>query len=328
MEATGSPDSNGRSKTAPSLWLWLDPVSHCNLACALCYTRPMHAPRRMSLNTFIRVVSRLKSSDVRVSKIHLNWRGEPTLNRELPEMLSHLWQAAPEWPLEWHTNGTAITDRRARLLVAAHPGQTILVSLDGGNARAFEQNRGARTWNYALNGLEALLRAVGEYPGPVIGIYQLDLKVPPDEYDARFVALSQQVSRHIVVEPIALDGGRTEGHRDSVTVPHGPCFWMGHAFAVDCDGVAWTCLLPTGTRIGSLIDEEVDVLLSRAVAFRDRVAEGGRTVVPGCARCYKSEASAYAEQSNALLKPGVNHPRGAHLDGSFTPGEPVRISLH
>jgi LD-carboxypeptidase C-terminal domain len=87
-------------------------------------------------------------------------------------------------------------------LVAARRRQTVFVSLDGGTAASFEATRGARTWERALGGLEALLDARGHEVGPRLGIYQLDLGVDPEDYDRRFLSLIDRVDDYRRVRPV------------------------------------------------------------------------------------------------------------------------------
>ena len=273
------------------LWVWVDTAATCNLRCALCYTISMQSTSVMDLDLFARLVEKFRSSSTRIVKFHLNWRGEPASNPRLADMLALL-DGLP-WNVEWHTNGTLLHPKRAAAVVAANQGHSIYVSLDGGTAAAFERNRGAGTWHKALRGLEALLAARGDASGPRICIYQLDLGVPPEQYDPRFRALTKRVDRYLVMSPVDADGGSLHPSGEPHTVPSGPCFWLGNALAVDVTGQAWTCLLHRGTRLGSLMDESVDDLLDRASAMRQRVQRETRAAIPGCAGCHKKEGTAH-----------------------------------
>jgi hypothetical protein len=249
----------------------------------------MRSTSTMRLEVFDAVIQRFRGASAQVVKFHLNWRGEPTSNPHLPDMLARL--ASSGWDVEWHTNGTMLHRKRAVRIVTANPQHSIFVSLDGGNAAAFERNRGPGTWLRALRGLEALLEARGSEPWPRIGIYQLDLGVPRDQYDHRFLSLIDLVDRYVVVKPIDVDGGSIDTVQPRTVIPTGPCFWLGNALAVDIHGGAWTCLLGSGTRLGSLLHQDVDDLLSKARALRGRVEAETRAVIPGCSRCRKEEGA-------------------------------------
>lgn|SRR5512146_703598 len=274
-----------------SLWIWVDAAATCNLACKLCYTTTMQSKDMMQLVVFEALVRRIQEASVHVVKFHLNWRGEPTSNPRLPNMLARL--ADTRWDVEWHTNATLIYPTLAARIVAVNPRQTIYLSLDGGNAAAFDSNRGLGAWEKALRGAETMLAARGDQPGPKIGIYQLDLGVPRDQYDPRFLALIDRVDSYVVVPPIDPGGGGIESTELRSGIPHGPCFWLGNTLAVDIDGQAWTCLLRNGTRLGSLLDECVDDLLDRAASLRQLVERSTRAAVPGCSNCWKKEGAAF-----------------------------------
>lgn len=274
------------AETVP-LWVWLDSSSVCNLACRVCYTLPIQSHDVMSMDTFATVVEQLRRGPFDIVKFHLNWRGEPCANPRLADMLAHVDGCG--WDIEWHTNGTLITERRARQLVAACRDQRIFVSLDGGDAASFEDNRGEGTWARALRGATALLDARGQAARPEIGIYQLDLDVQPEAYDPSFRRLIKRVDQHVVTRPVGIDGGSLQV-RDPV--PRGPCFWLGNALIVDARGHAHTCLLSTCTRLGSVHDHTVEELVGRASRLRAKVAAEGRRSVPKCASCRKQVGSA------------------------------------
>jgi len=267
--------------------MWIDVASTCNLKCRLCYTTAMQGREVMAPDLFARVLDRALSASALLRKLHLNWRGEPLANRRLPELLAHAYRCAPALEIEWHTNGTLIRAALAERLIDASPNQTIYVSIDGGTKAVFEQARGQGTWQRAMTGIESLLAARGKRRRPRIGIYQLDLGVPTSRYDPDFRDLIARVDRHIVVSPVGEDGATTA----MVAIPRGPCFWLGSTLAVDCHGAAYTCLLHTGTRLGSLLDEDVDELLRRAAMLRRAVEQRGRVAVHGCTHCRKPEGT-------------------------------------
>ena len=133
-----------------------------------------------------------------------------------------------------------------------------------------------------------MLDARGQRPRPRLGIYQLDLGVDPKDYDRRFTALIDRVDDYRRVTPVEVDGG-LPGERGT---PPGPCFWLGNALAIDCGGDAYTCLLATATKLGSILDTPPDALLTRARSLREIVAVSGRRAITGCRRCRKCEGSA------------------------------------
>ena len=55
-----------------------------------------------------------ESPAMAVHGIHLNWRGEPLMNPRFHELLAVCAEVMPTVRLQWHTNGTMLTARRAR----------------------------------------------------------------------------------------------------------------------------------------------------------------------------------------------------------------------
>jgi sulfatase maturation enzyme AslB (radical SAM superfamily) len=256
----------------------------------------MQSASTMSMTVFEQLVGSLGRASAHIVKFHLNWRGEPASNPYLANMLALL--VDKPWDVEWHTNATLLQPRKASEIIAANPHHSVYLSLDGGTASSFERNRGAGTWEKALRGAEALLAARGDRPWPRIGVYQLDLGVPPEQWDPRFRSILAKVDSHTIVPPVDVDGGSL--NRDAgATVPRGPCFWLGNTFAIDVHGQAWTCLLGTGTRLGSLLTESADDLIDRAERLRASVERETRAAVPGCSTCYKMEGRARRPEASA-----------------------------
>jgi sulfatase maturation enzyme AslB (radical SAM superfamily) len=282
--------ASGRSR----LWLWLDVCSACNLSCRHCYTLNLQQNRRMSLEEFRKYIDVLSDERVEVVKCHLNWRGEPSLNRELPSMLATLWEKVPNWPVEWHTNATAISQDFAEALVNAHPTQCISLSLDGGNQQTFESNRGLGSWKRAIEGARRLVAARRRQTSVRLQIHQIDLGAKFEDFDPEFVELLRTLDSFKSVYPVT-PNGRFVQLDSSTPKPRGPCFWLGNALCVAPNGDAFTCLLSSGSRLGSLIDDDVISLWNRARSWRGQMQTGGRPCVVGCKDCEMREGSEWSE---------------------------------
>src|SRR5687767_5809997 len=109
--ATATRQSAPARRAHRPTWVWIDVSATCNLACELCYTTELRSANKMSMSTFTQIVDRLRGDGLRLTNVHLNWRGEPTSNRLLPDMIAYL--EACGLPIEWHTNGTLISPSRA-----------------------------------------------------------------------------------------------------------------------------------------------------------------------------------------------------------------------
>jgi len=297
-------DPEGRR---PRLWLWLDPTSRCNLSCALCYTRESHGDQDLSPAALSRIIANLKGleREVEVALVHLNWRGEPTLNPELPELIRLVIRAFPRVPLHWHTNACAVTEALAETLLGSTAPHKIYVSIDGGTERLHEGNRGHGSWVLALRGARHLLevrrrlRASHE-----IGLYQLEMGLAHDSYDEDFLCIARACDEWVRVQPVLPRHGsdvvrlRSPGeHRlPPTSASWGPCFWAGNAMCVGPNGDVSVCLLShsrTGI-VGNLLTESSKAVWGRAREFRARLQSLRRGDVTHCRACQKPEGDAHS----------------------------------
>lgn len=295
-------------KNSP-VWLWLDPTTRCNLACRLCYTKASHGKDDMRPEDLHKMLTDLdQSAAVSVQSIHLNWRGEPLMNPQFNELLQVTADIMPNSKLQWHTNGTMLTDKRVKEIMAVKFPHKIFVSLDGGNRFSHDLNRGEGNFEKSLLGLERLLEAAQDRPDLVIGVYQIDLGEPLEEYDPRFLRLLKRVGHYEKVKPL-LPGGAEQAVSDVkslesdgtldrmlseevlpyLPVPQLPCFWAGHVFCVAPTGDVSICVISHGVSgiVGNLLTDGVDRVLAGALAFRCRLADHGRGAVSHCSSCRK-----------------------------------------
>ena len=234
-----------------------------------------------------------RNANIDLRKLHLNWRGEPTLNKRLPELLQIKHTILPSVPLEFHTHGQLLNQDLAESIVTTlGPKDRVYVSIDGGWPEAHEANRGPGTWRGALQGLGRLLdaREANEAEGPIIGIYEIAYerrtRAHPD-----LVSLARRCDEWTRVNKIE-DSGEEASFATAV-VPHGPCFWVGNALCITARGDAHVCLLsfrPDG-KLGNLFQEELGTILDRSDAFRERMLAVGRPAIAHCQNCRKTEGA-------------------------------------
>lgn len=276
---------------ARDVWVWMDVSGTCNLSCRDCYTKSAHDAVVMSPEAFSAILEKLSHPQVRVRKLHLNWRGEPLINRNLPEILNRKRALLPNTPLEFHTHGMLVTPKLADQIVnAVTDADRIYVSIDGGQPEAHEANRGANTWEGALRGLEHLLdaRDRAARDGPTIGIYQISYGRGTSAHP-NLVALSRRCDEWTKVGRIEGDGA--EESFATPVVPTGPCFWAGNALCITARGEAHVCLLsfrPTG-RLGNILEDDLRTILDRSTVFRSQIRELGRNSTQHCRTCRKTE---------------------------------------
>src|ERR1041384_5703291 len=111
--------NEGSSADAVPVWLWIDPTRACNLKCRFCYAVPSHREEHLSperLRFFLRRI--FKEERFVVQKLHLNWRGDPSMNPQLPALLAEVESIAPSFPWELHTNGILIDQELAEQITS------------------------------------------------------------------------------------------------------------------------------------------------------------------------------------------------------------------
>lgn len=272
------------------IWVWMDVSAACSLACRDCYTKHTHEPALLTPAQFEDILRRFQRKDLAVQKLHLNWRGEPLINKRLPDLLARRREILPDPPLEFHTHGLLVSPEVAAAVISATAEKDrIYVSIDGGWPDAHERNRGSGTWSGALSGLRALLDARDRQgTGPMIGIYEIAYGRHTRAHPA-LVALSRRCDEWTRVAPLGPRG--EEATFDDGAAPAGPCFWAGNALCVTARGDVHVCLLsfrPEG-RLGNIFYDELMDILERATAFRGAITAGGRARLVHCRGCRKTE---------------------------------------
>lgn len=291
------------------VWLWLDPTTRCNLECRLCYTKESHGKQDLDPEDLAFALSRMADSpEVEVKTIHLNWRGEPLMNPRFSELLAVVRDIMPDVQLQWHTNATLLSEATVQSVMDVGFKHKIFVSIDGGDEESHDKNRGIGTFRRSMRGLRNLLGNEQRHGLVEVGLYQIDLGLPINQYDEEFVELLSHVDDHVCVKPLLPGGAEhelehiTTLNSDSdlnrmmaeelnpkIPVPEAPCFWAGHVLCMGPDGDTWICIVSHGPKgvVGNLFSESPETVLGRARDFRQRLADEGRSCVSHCSSCRK-----------------------------------------
>jgi len=310
----------GKANSMP-LWLWIDPSQACNLACSFCYTKSIHSDGNLTVPTLRSILDKLIYDEkVIIQKFNFNWRGDPLVNPNIIDLIHEIESKKPYFPWEFHTNGTLINASKAKEIVSSLKSGQVFVSIDGGNATQHEKNRGKGTFKKALDGLQALIEARGSYKIPKIGVFQLDLGVKRNQYDARFVQLASLVDNWVRISPVDPKDGRRlplgsrssndnkveklEHEINSVStrpedrwwtlevptsmgIPNAPCFWAGNAFFISYTGNVHICLFSKTEdgKLGNIITDSIETIISKANQFREFLECNGRAQKDHCSKC-------------------------------------------
>jgi sulfatase maturation enzyme AslB (radical SAM superfamily) len=131
--------------------LWIYTNFHCNLACGYCVvaSSPAADPRSLGLPRFRALVD--EAAREGFDEIYLTG-GEPFLEPEIAEMIRVASGVAPTTVL---TNAMLFTGRRRDELrqLAGIEGLTLQTSLDGAYPETHDRQRGAGSWQRAIDGI-------------------------------------------------------------------------------------------------------------------------------------------------------------------------------
>jgi radical SAM protein with 4Fe4S-binding SPASM domain len=132
---------------------YISPTNLCSNRCVMCpHDRVMRKDRGvMSMELFKKIVAELPKGIVRVYMLK---QGEPLLNKNLPDMLSHLKAERPEIHLSVHTNLTVpVRDKLPQMLEAVDSLGLSISALDG---ETYRRTHGKDHFEAVMKNLEAI----------------------------------------------------------------------------------------------------------------------------------------------------------------------------
>lgn len=125
----------------------------CNLRCSLC-SRGNRKNTDMSVETFREIVSKLRGQ-TNIKRMSLFWRGEPTLNSSLPQIVEIGKEEGYQTAVSTNTATLNLHNREyvERLLAAL---DYLYLSLDGYNQASLQRYRVGADWDVVLKNLETI----------------------------------------------------------------------------------------------------------------------------------------------------------------------------
>jgi MoaA/NifB/PqqE/SkfB family radical SAM enzyme len=169
--------------------LYIETTNRCNLLCETCPRtfEDLEPPADMSWELFTHIVDQFPN----IARVVLHGIGEPMMVKALPRMVQYL-KARGAYVL-FNTNGTLLTERKGRELIAAGLDE-LRVSLDAAEPRAFLAVRGKDMFNRIVRNVGAFV-AVQRAEGidrPLVSLWLTGLKETIDQLPA-FVRLAHQI---------------------------------------------------------------------------------------------------------------------------------------
>ena len=137
----GSQKSGLKNKNFTPLCFDIEVAAVCDLACSFCYRQFISTPDKiMSKELAFKLIN--QASELNVPSMKFNWRGEPLLNPNLPEIIDY---AKKKGVLETiiNTNATKLDEKMSEKIIKS--GLDIMIySFDGGTKDIYEKMRPGR----------------------------------------------------------------------------------------------------------------------------------------------------------------------------------------
>lgn len=228
-------------------------TTHCNLKCPFCPLQKMKVmPQHMELHLLSRVLDECVPLGTMACK--LNWRGEPTVNPELPKFMETAKRKGIK-ELMINTNGLILNDR----LLNAYTNylDKLIVSVDSIKPDVYRKLRVGGELDKVLKNIQQVLdyrKQHGKWR-PVIRVQKIELAETADEPFEEFwrdfgvdQAAINSYKEKSISEPtpvIPLEGDRERG-----------CAQLWQRLVIAADGSVYPCC--EGYRLGSLGNAKFD----------------------------------------------------------------------
>ena len=150
------------------VYLCIEPVSSCNLRCVMCFQSDKSFTKKpfmgvMKLDLFKKVIDEASAGGTKA--ITLASRGEPTMNKNIAEMIEYT--KGKFFDVKLNTNGTRLTEDLCHKIIQS--GITELVfSIDAENKDLYEKIRLRGKFDNVIENIKMFHRIRKEYPSSLI----------------------------------------------------------------------------------------------------------------------------------------------------------------
>lgn len=134
--------------------LLIEVSTRCNLCCSICNHTLKEESIDMSLETFWEIISKIRGQQS-IKTISLFWRGEPTLNPHLPQMVEMCKEEGYKTLVSTNTATTNLHNIKyvQRLLTSL---DDLYLSLDGYNQESLQRYRVGANWDTVMRNFEVI----------------------------------------------------------------------------------------------------------------------------------------------------------------------------
>ncbi|MBO6805957.1 radical SAM/SPASM domain-containing protein [Thalassospira sp.] len=227
-----------REAEYPPLCVDIETAAVCDLACSFCFRQWVATPDKIiKMDLYKALIDQCK--ELGVPSIKLNWRGEPLLHPQLPEMIDYA-KRAGILEVIINSNATTLNESKARELIDS--GLDLLIySFDGGTKETYEKMRPGR---FKANTFEEVYGNIRNFSDirsdmgailPRTKIQMILTKETFEEKDTFFANFSDCVD-DVTVKPYTERGGKISEldestskilaeELDRLKLPHDVPFW-------------------------------------------------------------------------------------------------------
>ena len=218
----------------------IESTSRCNLRCAMCQIDFTSIPSGdISMDIFRKVIA--ESGANHLPSIKLNYRGEPTINKNLVEMVG-LAKEAGIMEVQFNSNGVALNEKLSNDLIDAGVDR-IKFSIDGATPEVYERIR-YTSYDRVVNNVKNFVRIRNEKGKirPVVHVQMVYMQDNKDEV-VKYVQMWHDIvnrigfSRYRSTSRVLQDERRVE----SVPTTTVPCSQLWQRLLVTANGQILMC---------------------------------------------------------------------------------------
>ena len=153
-------------------YLLIEPVSTCNLRCPFCFQTDKSFTKKpfmgtMKFELFKNIVD--QANELGVGAITIASRGEPTLHKDLGEMLSYIKDKENIFETKLNTNGTKLTEKLCHQIFENEVNQ-VVISADHYEKKTFEELRKNSNFETIVKNVNMLFEIRKKFSNPITEI--------------------------------------------------------------------------------------------------------------------------------------------------------------
>ena len=202
----------------PPLCIDLELAAVCDLACPHCYRQYIATPDKiMDMKLALKLID--QAADLGVPSMKFNWRGEPLLNPQIPDIIDY---AKQKGILETiiNTNATKLDNKMAKKLIDA--GLDLMTySFDGGTKETYELMRPGRFEKNSFDRVYSNIRNFSEIRNSLGSVFprtKIQMVLTEDSFDEQdsFYSLFDDCVDDISVKQYTERGGKLTDLNDDL----------------------------------------------------------------------------------------------------------------